>query len=203
MRVPLIISVISAIFLSTPALSQQRPEIFIYGAESGYAWWLQKAHLRPMGQVVDGITADQIDLMILSSNAKVQYMSSVSISSYAGVSRIREQEITSSLRRLSFDPFYQPIRTRDGLDLSARIILIERLDGAVSLALVVYDKQRKVLFFEEWPIIENDEQRSVLQIIYPTDDGLIGTKQCLECGDASLLQYDSARKRFYWEYVGD
>ncbi|MCR2833133.1 hypothetical protein [Parerythrobacter lacustris] len=186
-------------------LAETRPEIFVYGSDKHLAWWHKQAVVRPMGTSAEGVTADLIGKFENDPNSdQICFLSQMNRNTYVGVFRADQLEIEETFASLKFDPFKLDFDFGDGTSGVARIVLIERCDGTQSFGLIITDSSSSIRFFDEWILTgELERGRSIVQYIYPSGDGGIGTAQCFECGDASLLHYDIARKKFYWEYLGD
>lgn len=179
-----------------------RPEVFVYGTDTGLAWWLRKSVLRPEGKTVDGIALEKFNkLQDIGSSTAICFMSSVSNQIFVGIFRGTQVEIDQTFSLFPNGNFSAIYRTPSGKTLNARVVLSERCDsGEHRFGIVLYNDSREIEFFDEWKVEEDFDR---IRIITSLDNGEISTSGCFMCGDKSILHFDEARKKFYWENVGD
>jgi hypothetical protein len=178
------------------------PSVFVFGADQGSSWWLQKAIIRPIGKAAYGFSLEAFNAARMSNTARAAcFLEPVTRASFIGLFRRNQAEIDATWRDTKFDPFSQIYGEGTSLRFRAHMVIFSTCeDDSGGYALLLIDDQNKIAFIDEWEV-ESDQ--SQLRYIYPVEGGKIGLASCFMCGDKSTLYFDQTRKRFYWEYEGD
>lgn len=177
-----------------------RTVLFVPGEDKGFAWYARKLIARPMGDRVDRITLADINAKLesrrgMSTAFKACAVDAVTNDGIASSDVATQREIDTQLieNPRSFSDSIEPV---GGRRFQVRVVYVAACDQPddVRSALLITDFAGRLhsMDLQDEPFIR----------IFKRDDGKLNVFTCFECGDMSEMNYDSARDRFYYEYIG-
>lgn len=184
-----------------PAIGQtvgSDPYIFV-PAESGVAWWARASVIRPTGSSVTGISIDAFNRALNDPENEWCFANATNARSFVSEDRGTQTAIDQRLAASS-PPLFRTSGSFTGNEpLDAVVGHYAGCDGQVGAFIVITARsisEPRIIFvdaFEDWgPLIYME----------PVPDG-VAVSSCFECGHLEGLFYDPARRRFYWESLGD
>lgn len=188
------------------------PSVFLR-SEAGRTWWnVLNAEARVIGTSAGGVTSAKLSKFIEDTEEfntyKVCALSAVVSDTYVGVDKAIQDEINSTLKSVNWRI---EARTPNGISVVVQSVLYEACDDTNNrgaAVLVINAQTSDIMMFQ--PMGSFEPTKGVYKPILTAflirteqgavDPALFAFSSCTECGAATAVYYDVARRKLYTEY---
>ena len=172
--------------------AQQRPFIFLLTAKNE-TWWMSTRVFKLEHKSASSVNVDALNALMRGKAgwSDVCYLQNVQKDSYIGLNRSSDVEYRNWVNSKKNDPFKLSFSAGSQKLFSASVISYETCDGEVGLGVLVTEgtRPREFRYFRA----DAKDENSALAWIYPFETDYIAMAGCDECGDQSVLRYDSGQ----------
>jgi len=172
-----------------------------------FAWYLLPMTIRATGTSVAGVPIatinsfreHQMEARPAITVERWCFANVLSERSYTSVSRVVQANIEQSFHDNPDHHFQLRGRFTGQSELLALVGHYEECSGERGSFIALLDTSAsptRIVFVDGLPLVSGFQYMRLV-------DGAITVSTCFECGDVTGLFYDSRRRRFYWEALGD
>ncbi len=180
-------------------LKSDKPFLFVINHENteNYAWWLKTIIARPRGNIVFGVTVNDINnyFSLNGRDSTWCYANALTRKSFTSIEKSIRSEIDETMWGEEFHGFQASgVFTGRGKQ-DAIVGIFEDCYGRQGSFLLITDRSqpKKIVLIKEMRGFTTFLKLKKSKV----GDSLI-LNSCLSCGELSELSYDVKRKRFYW-----